>query len=82
MNQRPVPSKLVNFRIPKALLEPFDNICFLSGKTRTQLLSEIIHDYNLSAGLTIAEKVAQTNQINQALQNSVLCSTTAPLALI
>ena len=82
MNQRPVPTKIVNFRIPKALLEPFDNICFLSGKTRTQLLSEIIHDYNLSAGLTIAEKVAQTNQINQALQNSVLCSTTAPLALI
>lgn len=82
MNQRPVPSKLVNFRIPKALLEPFDDICFLSGKTRTQLLSEVIHDYNLSAGLTIAEKVAQTNQINQALQNSVLCSKTAPLALI
>lgn len=82
MNQRPVPSKLVNFRIPKALLEPFDDICFLSGKTRTQLLSEIIHDYNLSAGLTIAETVAQTNQINQALQNSALRSATAPLALI
>jgi hypothetical protein len=82
MNQRPVPSKLVNFRIPKALLEPFDDICFLSGKTRTQALSELIRDHNLSAGLTIAEKVAQTNQINQALQNSVLCSTTAPLALI
>jgi hypothetical protein len=82
MNQRPVPSKLVNFRIPKALLEPFDDICFLSGKTRTQALSELIRDYNLSAGLTIAEKVAQTNQINQALQNSVLCSTTAPLTLI
>ena len=51
MNQRPVPSKLVNFRIPKALLEPFDDICFLSGKTLTQVLVDLIetHISNISS---------------------------------
>lgn len=44
MNQRSVPSKLVNFRMPEALLEPFDDVCFLSGKTRTQMLCRLVED--------------------------------------
>lgn len=72
MNQRPVPSKLVNFRMPKALLEPFDNICFLSGKTRTQVLSGLINDHVAKVIATIESDISQTKQKTEMLRNSVL----------
>lgn len=70
MNQRPVPSTLVNFRIPTALLEPFDDICFLSGKTRTQVLLDMIQKYVVNVGSTIAETIEQSITTNQNLRNS------------
>jgi hypothetical protein len=73
MNQRPVPSKLVNFRMPKALLEPFDDICFLSGKTRTQVLAGLIKAYVSDVGTTITGEMNEARQTNEALRNSVLC---------
>ena len=72
MNQRPVPSTLVNFRMPKALLEPFDDICFLSGKTRTQALLEMIHNHVDTVGSKIVGTVYQSITTTQELRNSAL----------
>lgn len=74
MNQRPVPSTLVNFRLPKALLEPFDHICLLSGKTRTQVLSGLIECHVSNVGSTMADAISQSKRINEAIRNSVLNS--------
>ena len=71
MNQRSVPSKLVNFRLSKALLEPFDHICLLSGKTRTHVLSELIHGYVANAGSAMVNDIVETKRNNEVLRKLV-----------
>lgn len=68
MNQRPVASKLVNFRMPETILEPFDHICLLSGKTRTQVLSELIQEHVSNVGSKITSEISQTKRFNKMLK--------------
>lgn len=42
MKRRSIPSRLVNFRVPNMIIDPFDEKCFLEGKTRTSVLCSLI----------------------------------------
>lgn len=49
---------LVNFRAYKPLLNSFDKVCSLSGKTRTQLIIEMMDQQVKAAGPNLANKFA------------------------
>lgn len=49
---------LVNFRAYKPLLKSFDEVCCLSGKTRTQLIIEMMNQQVKAAGPNLAAKFA------------------------
>lgn len=57
MSRRIIPTKLINFRTPKALLERFDDICFMSGKTRTQMLCRLIEDHVGDVNLAMVNQI-------------------------
>lgn len=62
---------LVNFRYKKDLLESFDRVCLLSGKTRTQALSEMMRKFVSEAGPELASKVLAERALNERLKTAV-----------
>ena len=56
MSRRTIPTKLVNFRTPEALIAPFDDICFSAGKTRTQMLCRLMEDHVADANLAMVNQ--------------------------
>lgn len=67
---------LINFLVSVSTVEAFDRICFLSGKNRTQVLTEMMKQRIASSGRKFvleAEKEARLNKQLKALaerQNS------------
>lgn len=68
---------LINFRASKALLESFDHVCFLSGKTRTQVLSEMMRQRVLTAGARMPLKAAKLEECQNRIRTAVEAQTTA-----
>lgn len=62
---------LINFRASKALLESFDHVCFLSGKTRTQVLSEMMRQRVLTAGAKLPLEAAKLQECQNRIRNAV-----------
>ena len=62
---------LINFRASKALLESFDHVCFLSGKTRTQVLSEMMRQRVLTAGAKLPLKAAKLEECQNRIRSAV-----------
>lgn len=62
---------LVNFRASKLLLESFDRVCFLSGKTRTQVLAEMMRNRVTKAGPKLAIKAAADKVVFDRLKTAV-----------
>lgn len=62
---------LINFRAGKQLIESFDRVCLLSGKTRTQVLTEMMRQRVLSVGSKLPSKLALEESINQRLKTAV-----------
>ena len=56
MNRRTIPTKLINFRTPKTLIAPFDDMCFNAGKTRTQMLCRLMEEHVADANLAMVLK--------------------------
>lgn len=61
---------LVNFRASKQLLESFDRVCFLSGKTRTQVLSEMMRQRVTTVGSKLASRVAQQQDVENRIRTA------------
>lgn len=68
---------LINFRASKALLESFDHVCFLSGKTRTQVLSEMMRQRVLTAAAKLPLKAAKLEESQNRIRNAIEAQTTA-----
>jgi len=62
---------LVNFRASNELLESFDRVCFLSGKTRTQVLSEMMKHRVSTVGPRLVSKIAEQRLISERLKTAV-----------
>lgn len=62
---------LVNFRASTELLESFDRICFLSGKTRTQVLSEMMKHRVSTVGPKLVSKIAERKLVSERLKTAV-----------
>ena len=61
MSRRTIPTKLINFRTPKALIEPFDDMCFNAGKNRTQILCRLMEDHVADVNFAMVNQIAQAN---------------------
>lgn len=62
---------LVNFRASRTLLESFDRVCLLSGKTRTQVLSELMRQRVTKAGPRLVARLENDRQIGERLRTAV-----------
>lgn len=71
---------LVNFRARNELLEAFDRVCFLSGKTRTQVLSEMMRQRVSTAGPRLVSKIAEHRLVSERLKTAVEERSKAPMA--
>lgn len=58
---------LVNFLIEKPDKIRFDEICRLSGKTRTQVLVDLVRRYVIEAGLELDERFKEMGRIDNLL---------------
>lgn len=65
-------SILVNFRIGSAALKPFDHSCTLAGKSRTQVITELMAGYTEKAASNVQERFDQRAAIARTLQKAVL----------
>ena len=71
---------LVNFRASKPLLESFDRVCLLSGKTRTQVLSEMMRQRVLHVGSKLPAKLETQRSIDERLKIAVEGRSSVPPA--
>lgn len=60
--------KLVNFRLSKEVLDAFDRVCFLSERTRTQVLREMMSRHVSEAGPELAIKASNALALNERLK--------------
>lgn len=67
---------LVNFRANRTLLESFDRVCMLTGKTRTQVLAEMMRHRVMSIGSKLPAKLASERAVDERLRAAV--APTAP----
>lgn len=63
---------LVNFRANRDLMLPFDQICKLAGRTRTDTLIALIEDYIIKIGPRIAQRIEDRTALTEALAQSIL----------
>lgn len=58
---------LVNFLIEKPDKIRFDEICRLSGKTRTQVLVDLVRRHVIEAGFELDERLKEMGRIDEIL---------------
>lgn len=61
MNPEPV---LTNFNVPSTIRSKFDQICQISGRTRTSVLVELMEDYVLTKGPAITDRINAIQSMN------------------
>jgi len=71
---------LINFRAFSSLVESFDNVCFLSGKTRTQVLTEMMKQRIATAGRKMVLEIEKEAALNDRLKTAVERQTAADVA--
>ena len=62
---------LVNFRASRQLVESFDNVCLLAGKTRTQVLAEMMRQRVNTVGSKLPARLANERSIDDRLAEAV-----------
>ncbi|MBS1983293.1 MAG: hypothetical protein JST16_03900 [Bdellovibrionales bacterium] len=61
---------IVNFRASKQLLETFDRVCLLSGKTRTQVLSEMMKQRISTVGSKLPSRISRQQELDDRIKNA------------
>lgn len=59
--------KLINFYMPSDILQPFDRLCRLRGKSRSLALNELIADHILNAGNEAFSRMERVREIDKLL---------------
>ncbi len=62
---------LINFYVPCDILQPFDRLCRLHGKPRSQVLNELLSDYVLTTGQEIFSRIDQVRKIDERLKSAL-----------
>ena len=55
---------LTNFNVPSSTRSKFDQICQMSGRTRTSVLVELMEDYVLTKGPAISDRILAIQNMN------------------
>ena len=55
---------LTNFNVPSTTRSRFDQICQMSGRTRTSVLVELMEDYVLTKGPAISDRIKAIQSMN------------------
>ena len=55
---------LTNFNVPSSTRSKFDQICQMTGRTRTSVLVELMEDYVLTKGPAIADRIKTIQSMN------------------
>jgi hypothetical protein len=55
---------LVNFRINPASLTPFDHSCVLAGKSRTQVITELMTEYAVKTASEMPKRILEGRRIS------------------
>lgn len=61
---------LTNFNVPIETRLRFDQICELSGRTRTSVLVELMESFILLQGVVLEERNRKLEQLDQTLEKS------------
>lgn len=59
---------LINFKAPHSLLERFDTLCRLNGKTRTSVLLDLMTEYTIMQPRIIEARNLEFEEIDRLLQ--------------
>ena len=59
---------LVNFRVPKDVLNEFDGTCALAGLSRTQMLRQLIRNHILAMGTSLPDQIAESKRATNAIK--------------
>jgi hypothetical protein len=62
---------LINFYVPSDILQPFDRLCRLHGKPRSQVLNELLCDYILTMGQEAFSRIDQVRKIDERLKSAL-----------
>lgn len=62
---------LINFHVPSEILQPFDRLCRLHGKPRSQILNDLLCEYVLTIGQEIFSRIDQVRKIDERLKSAV-----------
>jgi hypothetical protein len=61
---------LVNFRVNPAALTPFDHSCVLAGKSRTQVITELMTEYAAKTASEIPKRILEGQRISKVLKTA------------
>lgn len=62
--------KLINFYVPSVILQPFDRLCRLHGKPRSQVLNDLLCDYVLTIGQDTFSRIDKVRKIDERLKSA------------
>ena len=65
------PKTLVNFKASEASLRAFDDACYLSGSTRTQILNKLIIAFTANAAATMPRQISEQHRFGKTLRAAV-----------
>ena len=58
---------LINFNVPQGIRHRFDEVCRVSGRTRTSVLVELMESYVLTQGKVLADRHVEIRKVDQTL---------------
>ena len=61
---------LVNFRVSPEALTPFDHSCVLAGKSRTQVITELMTEYAEKTASEMPKRILEGRRISSMLKNA------------
>lgn len=61
---------LTNFNVTESIRKRFDEICFLTGKTRTAALVELMEHFIRSEAARLSKRNSEIERIDETLRDS------------
>lgn len=65
------PKTLVNFKASEASLRAFDDACYLSGSTRTQILNKLMVAFTSETASTMPKQISEQRRKARTLRTAV-----------
>lgn len=71
---------LINFNVPTDILQTFDRLCRLYGKSRSLVLNELLYEHILKIGKQAFSRIDQVRKIDENLKSELLKDVCSVLA--